>query len=333
MQVFLDQYQQLVQLREQQTIPSGSKVQLKVREFDSIEGKAGLAVYSFDQELAKSESDERLFLYAYGRSEQAHALLRAPLIQGLRQRISEDGRYVEYLTPAGEWLVRADARTLDQEKEFDATLHEMLLLENLDPIYINAKTYPRFRFNLPGIPSGFFGVEKLTLNQVQLLLSTFELYESKDLADLKQYVFLPEKEVAYLITRDSRPVAAAAALTLKDEPRKAIVLLFSKVLFDNRYVTAAALTHEAAHIWQGKSPGCEDPERMLEREVGYQNIPGGMLDWSGKELFDALIKAQIGAYHVSMWMLDKFNQEEMVKWSRSVIESGTNRGQSLMICR
>ena len=72
---------------------------------------------------------------------------------------------------------------------------------------------------------------------------------------------------------------------------------------------------------------------MLFNEIGDKHIPSGMFGWSGEQLFQAVEQRKIGAYHVSLWVLNKFNQAAEVKWMEGVIQSGTNRGESLLLCK
>lgn len=329
---FLDQYNLLVDVRDEQTIPARGQVVLDVREHTDLAGTERVAVYAHAGNSAEDGQHQRLYLLAYDGSHQPVGLILAPEIPGLQQRISSDGLFVEYLEPDGAVLFMADARQVDINTDFGYRMDFILQLENVDPIYINSNTYPRFRLNLPGIHSGFFGIEKLTLNQVRLLISTFELFELPHMQELKEGVFLPPDEVAYVITRDARPTAAAAAMVVTEQPLEAIVLLYSRVLFDNRYTTAAAISHEAAHIWQGEIVDCDYPEKLLASEIGNRRIPAGFLDWTGAHLIKAIRAGEIGAYHVSLWVLEKFNQREWASWSRQVILTGSNNGHSLLTC-
>ena len=88
-------------------------------------------------------------------------LLLAPHIEGLEQRISPDGAYVEYFEPKGRAMLLADARKLDINDVKERKLRDRL--EDLYPKnnYFAYASYPRYF--LPGdeIKASFYGLEEI----------------------------------------------------------------------------------------------------------------------------------------------------------------------------
>ena len=95
-------------------------------------------------------------------------LLPAPHIEGLGQRISQDGAFVEYVDPKGRAMLLADARKLDIDDAKERKLRDRL--EDLYPEnnYFAYASYPRYF--LPGdeIKASFYGLEE-SLSATQIL--------------------------------------------------------------------------------------------------------------------------------------------------------------------
>jgi hypothetical protein len=74
----------------------------------------------------------------------------------------------------------------------------------------------------------------LTQNQILLLKSTLELFDQQDdLTSLAKFVLARGENVEFIISRQTEALAAALAIPLGGSPKKGVVVLFSKNLFDN----------------------------------------------------------------------------------------------------
>jgi len=334
---FIAQWETLSPLLEEKLSPSSAKPAPRLREFEDTQGEtrrlSSVAIYIIDEKATAEEGSERLFLVAHNKAGQAVGLTLSARIEGLEQQPSADGRYVEYQEPDNDWIIRADARWLDPASQRQEITKEFLDEMDAAPHYQQNSMYPRYYFNILNISSSFYGLENLTYNQMLLLKDTLSLYNQNNLAELASEVFASGDEVEYVVTRQSHPRAAALALPLGGMPRNGIVLLFTKNLFHNKYSTAAAIAHEATHVWQGQSPGCDEPKRRLQREVGDKTIPNGFYDWGPAELVKAAKLGKIGAYHIGYWVLLKLNQTREAEWTKQVIQTGTAGGESLINCQ
>ena len=329
----------LTDLRQQLTalldspLPEDAHPALRVAEFTSAEGVVQQIPYVVNEQAGQDGSEEQLFLIAHSADGQPQALLLAPPIQGLRQQPGPDGRYVYYYDEKGNWLLRADARPLDKENNVEEALIEMLGENDADSLYRQADIYPRFYFNLPGVPSSFFLVEKLTLNQIKLLIATFQAFDQEPFAGLKEFTFTPGDNVPFLISREDHPFAAALALPMGGDPRRGIILLYSRNLFASKYETVGSIAHEVVHIWQGAPPGCDKPQGRLEREIGQGAVPADLYDWEARQIIEQASQSrQLGAYHMSLWVAMHYNLQDAAKFYRSIITTGTANGQSIINC-
>ncbi len=333
LEAFLALWEERFSLLQAGTIPAKALPSLRARQYEDQQGNTQFVPYVVDLNSSSAENAESLFLIAHDKSGDAVHLLLAPQIQGLSQRISPDGEYVEYFDERGGWLVKADARPLDKSVEKQATLKEMLD-ENATRIdYFRHSIYPRFYYNIAEIEAGFYAFEELTHNQILLLKSTLELFDRPELAAFKPQIFASGEAVEYIVSRRPHPVAAAMALPYGGTPRQGIIILVSKNLFNNRYDTAASLAHEAAHIWQGVSPSCDEPEKRLRIEIGDGTIAPDFYTWSAEEVIKAAKTRRIGAYHVSVWVLQKFNQTDHVRWMEDLIRNGQRNMQGIINCQ
>jgi len=94
------------------------------------------------------------------------------------------------------------------------------------------------------------------------------------------------------------------------------------------------LAHEASHVLQGALADQAVPCSEIEkREIGNHKIPDGFYGWSADELVQAVKDLRIGAYHVSLWMLNKMGMKNL-KPFQEAIYTGKVGGQSVVIdCR
>jgi len=334
---FVERWQLYRELAETQLIPSQSIPIFRVNEIETGDGEVKPVLYLVDKLTSEQDGKERLFLVARDNDGEPVSLVLSANIAGLNQRISKDGDYVVYFDDRADWLIKADARLLDnedlqQEILINMLVDEMIYQGDLAREYVVSNTYPRFFFNITAVKSGFFALGNLTHNQLLLLESVLKLFDENKLAGLGEYVFSSGENVDYIISREPHPIAAALARPLGGTPRKGIVVLFSKNLFDNKYATAASISHEAAHIWQGITPGCDEPERRLKREIGNGSIQQEFYDWAPDDLYDAVLKGDVGSYHLSLWVYRKYGMNDYANWVKSIINTGAANGHSIINC-
>jgi hypothetical protein len=251
-------------------------------------------------------------------------LLPAPQIADLDQRISPDGGYVEYYQPGGRILLLADARKLNI-----SDLKERRLRDQLDALYSISQYsmlagYPRFYVPVAGIKAGFYGLEvSLTASQVLQLNEAFALYDRPELAGLKSALFGPD--ISVIVTNE---LGRAIGLTYTGT---GVIELDRKDLFGNKYWIAMVLAHEGSHVLQG---GLSEPavpcSEIEKREIGDHKIPEGFLGWNADEIIQAVRDMRIGAYHVSLWMLNKLGIKDLQPYM-NVIYTGKVNGQSVVL--
>ena len=314
-------------------LPENAHPALRVAEISNDAGVLLPVLYVVDERSGQNGKDEQLFLIAHDSKGKPQALLLAPIIQGLRQQPGPDGKYVYYYDEKGNWLLRADARLLDEDDSQQEALIEMLDENDADFLYSQSGIYPRFYFNLPGVPSGFYLVEKLTLNQIKLLISTFQVFDQEPFSGLKEFTFTAGDNVPFLISREDHPFAAALALPMGGNPPRGIILLYSRNLFASKYETVGGIAHEVVHIWQGASPGCDKPQARLQREIGNGSVPADLSDWEAAQIIEQSSQShQLGAYHMSLWVAMHYNLQSAVRFYRGIITTGTANGQPIINC-
>jgi hypothetical protein len=320
MAAFLAQWGELTGLVEKSWLKN--KAQFQFRTLITPDAQTGdhIAVYLIDE----TSGSLRYLLIVRDSHENPIGLLFAPEIEGLEERISPDGAYVEYFEPKGRTLLLADARKLDIDD-----LKEKKLRDRLEALYPNNNyfaysSYPRYF--LPGdeIQAGFYGLEEsLSATQILQLNEAFALYNRPDLMVLKSAFFGPP--VSVIITND---LGRAIGLTYTGT---GVVEMDRQDLFGNKYWIAMVLAHEASHVLQGALPDkamtCPEIEK---REIGNHKIPDGFYNWTADELVQAVKDLRIGAYHVSLWMMNKLGIKNLQPFL-DVIATGKVNGQSVVI--
>ena len=329
---FATRWKKLNILLGQGTIPKKATPVFRVKEYSDEQGKESVIPYLIDEKTAGKPGAERLFLVVHPLPEKGKGLVLAPTIEGLKQQISPDGEFVEYINKKGELLINADARHLNKEDENEKTFKEVFDTQYSEDNYKTDSIYPRFYFLIPGVESSFFNLGSMTLNQILLLKSTFEIYDKPELAALKYYIFPKGDDVVFFLSREQTAHTAAAAIGLGGKPRKGIVILFTKNLFDNRYYTAGSLGHEAAHIWQGKPASCDNIPERRKREIGNKAVPFGLSHWTAAQLVSAVEMEQIGSYHVSLWIAYQLGIKEQIAWILYIIDTGVIDGVQIGAC-
>jgi hypothetical protein len=320
MVAFLAQWGELTGILEKSQLKEKAQFQFKTMITPSTETGEQIAVFLIDSD---SGSGKYLLIVRDAR-EVAVGLLPAPKIEGVEQRISPDGAYVEYADPKGRVLLLADARKLDIEDAKERKLRDRL--EDLYPStgYFACASYPRYF--LPGgeIKSGFYGLEEsLSATQILQLNEAVALYNRPDLVVLKNDLLSPQ--VSVIVTND---LGRALGLTYTGT---GVVEIDRQDLFGNKYWIAMVLAHEASHVLQGALPDGAGPCSEIEkREIGNHKIPVDFYSWSAVELVQAVKDSRIGAYHVSLWMLNKLGMKNLQPF-QEVINTGKVNGQSVVI--
>lgn len=326
LQAFVERWELLHRLAEQR-VPADSPSPLwSVLELPASESEAPRPV------LAAGDGQGRYFVPARDRKGVPQALLLAPALPELTQRLSADGEQVEYLNAKGELLLRVDGRLFANGDALDELMIELMDEHGADRAYRAARLLPRYQVNLPGIPTSFYLLENLTYNQLLLLLSTLQVYDRPGFTGLKEFLFLPGDQAPYLITRQPHPSAAAMAYRLGGEPRRGVMLIFTRNVFRNKYETAGSLAHEAAHIWQGRGVSCEHLAERLRDEVGNGKIASDFYNWTPDQLFTAVQSGEIGAYHLSLWVAAKFNLSDYMRFYREIITQSSVNDRRLLNC-
>lgn len=245
---------------------------------------------------------EQLFLIARGQDDVPFGMIPAPAFEGLTQRISADGRRVEYIDEkSGSSLLLADAYRPDLTSRSDRILHARLteLYRKFHP-NVKADLYPRFYFPVEDVDASFFRIEtNLTYLQILRMHEAFALFERPELAPLKVAFFGSSTKVII-----EKNLGSALGLTYRGS---SVMELDRLELFGNRYDLAEVLAHEGAHVIQGWSGGdlCEVALRM---EVGDRTVAADFLTWPAEKVIEGVRSTKIGAYHVSMWIYNQLNR-------------------------
>jgi hypothetical protein len=252
-------------------------------------------------------------------------LLLAPVFAGLTQRISPDGRSIQYLDGRDRLVMVADGRVLDKRDAQGQTLLEkMSVLYDSNSPYLQASAFPRFVFPVDNVEAGFFGIDRsLSTSQILLLNETFHLFDRQALEPLKQIMFGPQVAIVIL-----DKLKDAAGLNYSGT---GVIVLDRRDLFGNKYQLAQVLAHEASHVLQGDLQSNGDIcAQLLHREVGDKTIPPDFYNWDAVRLVEGIKNGEIGAYHTSLWMLTQLGIRDTA-WLVKVIRSGTDNGKTLLV--
>ena len=325
---FLSRWEALNQLIQKGAIPAGTSPGLRVKEIKGPNGEMTLVLYVVDEQSAVQNGAERLFLITHSSKGQAAGLVLAPEVAGFSQQISPDGEYVQYLDGRGKCIVTADAVAIGtstpHEKELKTKL-DIIYQDASNSFYVKASVYPRFIFPFPGVVSGFFGLDAtLSANQFVLLYEALDLFNRPVFEPLKAYLFKPE--TAYMAVDKIGGQAAGVTFT-----GTGVVELDRKDLFGNKYELMSVVSHEGSHVLQGNLPAKYTCKDMLRLEIGDGTIPQDFYSWTADQLMQGIIGGQIGAYHVSLWTLNKLGIQN-IGWVRQAILTGMVDNQSVVDC-
>ncbi len=251
----------------------------------------------------------------------------APLIKGLDLKPGQVAGTAEYLNSQGRSVLQVDALPLS-----DGSEHSVQLKKLLDQIYgpsspyVLSGVYPHFRYPLPGVQAGFYAVDaNLSASQVVMLKEALELFSRPVFAELQPDLFDPS--IAYVLI--DKISGDAAGLTYAGT---GVVELDRRDLFGNKYLLASVIAHEGSHVLQGPETSGATCADLLKREVGNQTIPTGLGQWDATTLLQAIKDGQIGAYHVSLWMLTHMGIKDTV-WVAQAIKTGMIDGELVVNCK
>ncbi|MDD5468320.1 MAG: hypothetical protein PHS96_10975 [Anaerolineales bacterium] len=327
---FLSQWDEHTSRLADGVLPNDAQPALRLATLQD-QGTERLVLYLIDEKSTQQSGAESLFL-TIRPAASLPAYILAPQIPGLSQRISPDGRFVEYVDSSGAWVLKADARRLDPKVGSDSITNYLLDREYPAGLNTMQHVYPRFRFDIPNIESAFYAVDRLSLQQITLLHTTLEIFDHPELQGLKPLIFSPSDNTTSLVSRLPETLAAAQAIGYSDRPPRGVIVLYARNLFDNRYLTAASIAHEAAHIWQGVQPRCDKLDERRVNEIGHSTIPPGFEAWTPQELYLGITRQQIGAYHVSLWVLRKLGVDDWASAEERIILTGHFNGVSVYAC-
>ena len=253
--------------------------------------------------------------------------LRLPEITGLNIKLDQPSGSAEYLDSQGRTMLLVDAISLKDGSQQSAQLKQLLdqIYGPASP-YLQNSVYPRFHFPIQGVQAGFFAIDKnLTASQVLLLKSALELFSRPMFASMQPDLFDPS--IAYILI--DKIAGDTAGLTYAGT---GVVELDRRDLFGNKYLLASVIAHEGSHVLQGPETDNADCAEQLSREVGNQTIPADFYQWDGTTLLQAIKDRQIGAYHVSLWMLFRLGVKDTA-WIVQAIKTGTVNGGSVVNCK
>jgi hypothetical protein len=304
-QNFVQQWELVNVAAEHMVVPDDVRPALRVMILEHEIGGAEPVLYAAVANGFAPEGEQQLYLIALDAEGEPVGLLAAPVITGLRQQISVDGRYVEYVDAARNvHLLSADARQLTGEGHREETLLEMLgeVYTNLSS-YTRSKLYPRYTFPIQGVESSFYTVETLLTHlQIVQMNEAFQLLSRPEFAPLKDAIFTQDTTVTIIEHAD-----LYAGLTVLGS---GVMQLDRRDLLGDKYILASVLIHEGAHILQPVPKGSAASSAnacnlALRMEIGDRKIPEGFFDWTAEQILEGIDSQEIGAYHAGFWVLEQ----------------------------
>lgn len=163
-------------------------------------------------------------------------------------RQGEDRITVDYLDKKGERVLFAEAHQMDfQGKEGELLAGILYALYPRSTDYTRPGVYPRFRFSLQGVNSGFSALDQnLTYTQIMLLKDALDLFQRPELQPMRGSIF--DGEISYLVVER----LGTENIGVNFVGTK-VVLLDRQYLFGNKYLLASVIAHEGSHSLQGAS--------------------------------------------------------------------------------
>jgi hypothetical protein len=324
---FLAQWKIINEAMQKKRVPDDASLALRLRIFEDSKGGQNLVLCALG--TPPKSQVESLYLVAHDSMGKAVGLVLAPQIPEMEQRISPDGRYVEYVDAGDDQvLILADAYLLTGKGNTDETLKEQLDdFYRLNNPYVRASMYPRFFFPVEDVGASFFTLEKnLTRTQIVQMNEALALYERPELKPIKEAMYNARVSVIILDR-----LYIATGLTYIGT---GVIELDRRDLLGNRYDIAEVLAHEGSHVLQGSlsaSNATESCNKRIAREVGDKTIPADFSTWTAEQLLTAIRSKRIGAYHVSLWMMYQLGITSGEKFNRlqEVIRTGRVNGVSV----
>lgn len=251
----------------------------------------------------------------------------APEIKDLELQTGPETGMAQYLDKQGQALLLVDALPLNENNDHSAMLKKLLdKVYGASSPYLQAAIYPQFHYPLEGVKSGFFSIDvSLTAPQVELLNEALDLFARPEFVPLKPELF--DAGIAYVLI--DKIANDTAGLTFAGT---GVVELNRSDLFGSRYLLASVIAHEGSHVLQGAVTGNATCADSLRREVGNQAIPAGFYQWDAARLLNAVKDEQIGAYHVSLWMLTHLGVQDTA-WVVQAIETGKVGSDPVVNCK
>lgn len=322
-QDFVTQWDVLNAAAGEQIVPSDAQVVYRVSTFAHQGGSPQPVLYAAVGNSKAPNGQEQLFLIARDRKNEPVGLEAAPLMDGMFQRIRQDGQYIEYVDSGKKnVLLFADARKLAPGRQSEEVLMQMMgdLFSNNDA-YMESSIFPRYYFPVEGVNSQFFTFETLmTYNQILQMNDAFQLLDRPDFAPLKNAIF--NKDISVTIIKGSNVFLGRTYLGT------GVMQLNRQDLLGNKYWLVSVLSHEGTHTLQTLPTGGDQCKNGLRREVGDMTIPQDFFNWDANQVLDAIPSMNIGAYHVGFWVLAKLGLlDRYVPDWRSILQTGKISGQ------
>jgi hypothetical protein len=251
----------------------------------------------------------------------------APVINGLNLKSGQQTGTAEYLDSQGRSVLLVEAFPLNDASEHTVRLKQLLdKIYGPSSLYVQSGEYPRFRYPQLEVQAGFFAVDaNLTASQVLLLKEALDLFSRPTFATMQPDLF--NSGIAYVLI-DKIP-GDTAGFTYAGT---GVVELDRRDLFGNKYLLASVIAHEGSHVLQGPEASKASCAEQLKREVGDQTIPASFIQWDAAALLQAIKGGQIGAYHVSLWMLTRLRIKD-TGWVAQAIKTGKVGGDSVVNCK
>ena len=304
---FVMRWEKFQRLLEESFIPERVKPAFRVEEpSDPDSGDQMPPILFIVDENYTTKEEQRLFLIARDASQDGIALVLATEIEGLVQRISPDGEYVEYVDEKDRLLLKADANA-EIKSESEET-YQMGI--------------PRYFFE--GMQASLYGLESISLLQIRWTRDAFNIFFNNPKYDaFEPYIWGADNN--YAIDRSLEEFAGVASSVTRMSrinPKNVGNLLYF----------ASTIAHEAAHQIQFLKWD-SDHQTQCRLEIGDGTIPQNFWNWTAEEIITALESDQpIGAYHISAWMLNQLGQWDSWGVHKDIITTGRSPDGSL-ICQ
>jgi len=304
---FVTRWEKFQRLVEESFIPEQVEPAFRVKEpSDPDSGDQMPPILFIVDENYSTNGKQRLFLIARDASLDATALVLAPEIEGLFQRISSDGEHVEYVDEKDRLLLKADANA-EIKSESEET-YQMGI--------------PRYFFE--GMEASLYGLESITLLQILWTRDAFNIFfKDPKYAAFEPYIWGADNN--YAIDRSLEEfagIASSATRMSRINPKNVGNLLYF----------ASTIAHEAAHQIQFLKWN-PDHQTQCRLEIGDGTIPQNFWNWTAEEITTALESDQpIGAYHISAWVLYQLGQRDSWEVHKDIITTGRSPDGSL-ICQ